>query len=41
VGRGHGVGFTLGEKSGVGLTVVAHHNGAMAQMNHLDDVRVT
>jgi hypothetical protein len=41
VGRRDGVCLTLREESGIGLTVVAHGNGAMAEMNHLDDMRVT
>ena len=41
VGRRDGVCLTLREESGIGLTVVAHDNCAMAEMNHLDDVRVT
>jgi hypothetical protein len=41
VGRRDGVCFTLREESGIRLAVVAHHNGTMAQVNHLDNVRVT
>lgn len=32
--------LTLRQEPRVGLTVVAHRDGAMAEMNHLNDMRV-
>jgi len=41
VGGRDGVRFTLRYESGVGLAIVAHHNGTLAEMNYLDDMRMT
>jgi len=41
VSRRDGFRLTLPKESRIGLAVVAHHHGPMAEMNHLHHVRVT
>lgn len=41
VSRRDGFRLTLPQESRIGLTVVAHHHGPLAEMNHLHHVRVT